>query len=262
MSAEPTHPVAGRTAFITGASRGIGAAAAYELAGRGAKVVLAARTTADCEAHAAAIREAGGQALAVSCDVGDHESVKAALAAARDAFGPITILVNNAGILDPIGRIDDVAADDWAKVIEINVLGVYYCARETLSDMRNAQGGTIINLSSGAANSALEGWSHYCTSKAAVKMFTMALHKELASEGIRAIGLSPGTVATKMQVDIKASGINPVSQLDPAVHIPAEWAGKAIAWMCTPHADAHLGTDISLRLPEIRAAVGVPTEWP
>jgi NAD(P)-dependent dehydrogenase (short-subunit alcohol dehydrogenase family) len=85
--------------------------------------------------------------------------------------------------------------------------------------MERQKSGVIINISSGAATSALEGWSHYCSSKAAALMLTKSIHKEVADKGIRAIGLSPGTVATDMQVKIKASGINPVSQLDPAVHI-------------------------------------------
>jgi NAD(P)-dependent dehydrogenase (short-subunit alcohol dehydrogenase family) len=123
--------------------------------------------------------------------------------------------------------------------------------------MQSGGGGTIVNISSGAATSALEGWSHYCSSKAAVLMLTRCLHKEFADKGVRAVGLSPGTVATQMQVDIKASGINPVSQLDFDVHIPPEWPAKAIAWLCTADADPHLGGDVSLRDETIRKAVGL-----
>ncbi|MEM6384251.1 MAG: SDR family oxidoreductase [Pseudomonadota bacterium] len=252
-----SHLVSGQTIFITGASRGIGAAAAICFADLGAKVVLAARSDGEIEQHAQAIRDSGGDALAVACDVAQRDQVSAALDAARRAFGPIDVVINNAGILEPIERIEDSDPDAWQKVIEINVMGVYNCARLALPGMRNAQKGTIINISSGAANGAMEGWSHYCTSKAAVKMFTATLHKELAEQGIRALGLSPGTVATQMQVDIKASGINPVSQLDPAVHIPAEWVGRALTWMCTADADAYLGTDISLRDEDVRRAVGL-----
>ena len=84
-------------------------------------------------------------------------------------------------------------------------------------------------------------------------MLTKCLHEEMAGHGIRAFGLSPGTVATEMQVLIKASGINKVSELDPSVHVPAEWPAKALAWMCTAAADDLVGTEIALRDPNIRA---------
>jgi NAD(P)-dependent dehydrogenase (short-subunit alcohol dehydrogenase family) len=246
-----------QTVFITGASRGIGAATAHEFARQGANVVLAARSTSDIEKHAATIQADGGKALAVACDVADNTQVELAVKAAENAFGYVTVLVNNAGIIDPIGRMDDLDPADWGKVIDINVKGVYHCARAVLPGMQAAGGGTIVNISSGAATNAMEGWSHYCSSKAAVLMVTRCLHKEFADKGVRAVGLSPGTVATQMQVDIKASGINPVSQLDPNVHIPPEWPAKAIAWLCTAEADPHLGGDVSLRDEAIRQAVGL-----
>ncbi|MEM1287548.1 MAG: SDR family oxidoreductase [Pseudomonadota bacterium] len=257
MTSSPSHPVAGQTAFITGASRGIGEATARELASLGARVVLAARSAGRIEAIASEINDMGGRALAVPCDVADRTGVQSAIQKARDVLGPVTILINNAGVIEPIASIADSDPEAWTDTININLLGPYYCVHEILSDMRNAKHGTIINISSGAANNALEGWSHYCTSKAGLKMFTQALHKELASHGIRALGLSPGTVATEMQVQIKASGVNPVSQLDPSVHIPSEWVAKTIAWLCTDDADPYLGTDVSLRLDEIRSAVGL-----
>lgn len=246
-----------QTAFITGASRGIGAATAYELAERGANVVLAARSLREIETHAEAIRAKGSKALAVACDVANYAQVDAAVKQAEGAFGPVTVLVNNAGIIEPIARIDESEPDAWGKVIDVNVKGVYHCARAILPGMQKAGGGTIINISSGAATGALEGWSQYCSSKAAVLSLTKCLHKEFADKGVRTIGLSPGTVATDMQVQIKASGINPVSQLDPSVHIPAQWVAKTIAWLCTSQADEYQGGDVSLREEEIRRAVGL-----
>ena len=146
---------------------------------------------------------------------------------------------------------------EWTKAIDINVKGVYYGIRACLPTMLEAGGGTIVNVSSGAATSAMEGWSHYCSSKAAVLSVTQCVHKEYGEQGIRMLGMSPGTVATGMQVAIKASGLNPVSQLDPSVHIPAEWAAKAIVWLCTPESDEFKGTDFSLRAPGSYERVGI-----
>jgi NAD(P)-dependent dehydrogenase (short-subunit alcohol dehydrogenase family) len=117
--------------------------------------------------------------------------------------------------------------------------------------------GVIVNISSGAATSPLEGWSAYCASKAAVLMLTRCVHLEFAGQGVRCVGLSPGTVATDMQAAIKASGINPVSQLDWAVHIPPDWAARAVAWACTDDAREFDGGDISLRDEDIRRRVGL-----
>jgi NAD(P)-dependent dehydrogenase (short-subunit alcohol dehydrogenase family) len=118
-------------------------------------------------------------------------------------------------------------------------------------------GGVIVNISSGAAVSALEGWSHYCSSKAAALSLTKCAHREYADRGIRVVGLSPGTVATDMQVSIKASGINPVSQLDPSVHRSPQDAARAVTWLCTSAATDLDGTDFSLREEADRKRAGI-----
>ncbi|MEL6235698.1 MAG: SDR family oxidoreductase [Pseudomonadota bacterium] len=247
--------LAGRVALITGASRGIGAAAARVMAAQGAAVVLAARTANAVETLAAEIAAAGGQAAALACDVADYEAVQAAVDLAQTRFGGLDILVNNAGVIDPIARIEDSDPAAWARVQAINVTGVYHGIRAALPVM--SAGSVIINISSGAAVSALEGWSHYCASKAAVLSLTKCADTELAARGIRVVGLSPGTVATEMQVAIKASGINPVSQLDPAIHIPPDWVGRAIAWLATDAAAEFRGQDVSLRDEDIRRRIGL-----
>ncbi len=114
-----------------------------------------------------------------------------------------------------------------------------------------------MTISSGAAHGPVEAWSHYCASKAGAAMLTRAVDKEGRDRGIRAIGLSPGTVATEMQVQIKESGINPVSQLDPSVHIPADWPARALVWLATPDADDLVGTEVSLRDEAIRRRIGL-----
>jgi NADP-dependent 3-hydroxy acid dehydrogenase YdfG len=241
--------VAGKTVVITGASRGIGAASARVLAQMGAHVVLGARDKAALDALA---KEIGGTALA--CDVADYDQTEALIAAA----GRVDVLVNNAGLIEPIARLEDSDPKAWSTVVDVNLKGVYNGIRAVLPRMAEQGSGTIINISSGAAYNVLEGWSHYCATKAAVLQLTRAVHKEMADRGIRSIGLSPGTVATDMQRDIKASGINPVAQLDWDAHIPPEWVGQAIAGLMGPVGDAYLGQDFTLKTNAERAAVGLP----
>lgn len=249
--------LSGKTAIITGASKGIGEAAARHLASVGVNVVLAARSEDAVTKIAAEINSGGGNAFGISCDVSDYEQVKAIIDVAHKTFGSVDILVNNAGLIDPIARIENSDPQMWGHIIDVNVKGVYYGTRAALPVMKGQGGGVIINISSGAATSALEGWSHYCASKAAAYSITRCTHREEAGNGIRVVGLSPGTVATDMQVSIKASGINPVSQLDPSVHIPPEWVAKTIAWLATDDASEFDGDDVSLRDEEIRKRAGV-----
>ncbi len=245
------------TVLVTGASGGIGEATARHLARLGATVVLAARSRRRIEEIAADIAADGCTAISVSCDVSRSEDVRALVRDAIDHTGRLDMLVNNAGIIDPIARLADSDPDAWGSVVDVNVKGVYHGLRFAIPEMVALGGGTIVNLSSGAATSALEGWSHYCATKAAVLSLTRVADKEYREQGVRVIGLSPGTVATDMQVQIKASGINPVSQLDPSAHIPPEWVARAIAWLAGPEADAYRGTDFSLKTNEGRAAVGL-----
>ncbi|WP_299809533.1 SDR family oxidoreductase [uncultured Roseibium sp.] len=249
--------LSGQVALVTGASRGIGEAAARSLAKYGARVVLAARSGDDIDRIAREICAGGGEAAAVTCDVADYGAVAGAVQFCVDTFGGIDILVNNAGVIEPISRIETSDPDAWDKVIDINVKGVYHGIRAVAPHMLEKGSGTIVNISSGAAAGALEGWSHYCSSKAAALALTRCGDKEFADRGLRVVGLSPGTVATQMQVDIKASGVNPVSQLDPSVHIPAEWVGETICWLCTDAGDAYRGVDCSLRDEDVRKAVGL-----
>ncbi len=244
-----------KTVLITGASRGIGEAAARQFALMGANVMLAARSETDIKSIADDITANGGNAAAVVCDVSDLSQVKAMVEACVARFGALDVMINNAGVIDPIEHLANADPTAWDKLIDINIKGVFYGIREALSHMKN--GGTIITIGSGAGTSALEGWSAYCTSKAAVHHLNACLDKEERENGIRALVLSPGTVATDMQMIIKESGVNPVSQLDWATHIPPEWVAKALVWMCTADADNWLGQVISLREDPIRKRIGL-----
>lgn len=248
----------GKGIIVTGASRGIGAATARHLAEQGAQVMLAARDLSAITDIASDIVAGGGTAMAMHCDVGHWHAVETLVHSTKEAFGRVDVLVNNAGLIEPIARIDESDPAEWGLVVDVNLKGVYHGIRAVLPDMLAAGGGTIINISSGAATGALEGWSHYCATKAAVLSLTRCTDKEYRDKGITCVGLSPGTVATDMQTSIRASGINPVSQLDPDVHIPPEWVARAIAYLCGPGAQDWRGSDFSIKTPEGRAAVGLP----
>lgn len=247
----------GQCAIITGASRGIGAAAAIHMAALGMKVVLAARSIKDCESLAAQIRADGGEAVALSCDVTDYQQVRAVVQRAVEHFGRLDVLVNNAGTIDPIAHLADSDPEGWSSVVDINLKGVYYGIRAALPAMVEQSSGVIINISSGAATNALEGWSHYCATKAGVLSLTKCVHKEYADKGIRCIGMSPGTVATDMQHSIKDSGIGAISQMAFSDHIPPEWPARAIAYLCTSDAAEFSGGDFSIKTDEGRRRVGL-----
>lgn len=244
----------GKTVVITGASRGIGASAAQIFAEAGANVALLARNE---EAIASQTKELGANAIAIPCDVSRFWEVEKAVQACLQTFGGLDILVNNAGVIEPIAHLEEADPDAWGHVIDINLKGVFHGMRATLPEMIARGGGTILTIGSGAAHGPVEAWSHYCASKAGALMLTRMVDKEARHKGIRALSLSPGTVATQMQKEIKASGVNPVSQLDWDVHVPPEWPAKTLLWMCGSEADDWLGEEISLRDEAIRRQVGL-----
>ncbi|MCC1491409.1 SDR family oxidoreductase [Cognatishimia sp. F0-27] len=246
--------LSGKTALITGASRGIGAAAARAFAQAGAKVALVARGS---DAIAELAGEIGEAAVAIPCDITRYWEVEKAVQNCVDAHGGLDILVNNAGAIEPIAHLAEADPDAWGDVIDINLKGVFHGMRAALPVMQAKGGGTILTIGSGAAHNPIEAWSHYCASKAGALMLTRMVHKEYGEAGIRALSLSPGTVATQMQREIKSSGINPVSQLDWSDHIPPEWVAKTLVWMCGSETDDWLGAEISLRDESIRARVGL-----
>ena len=243
----------GKIALVTGASRGLGEGAARALADQGAEVMLLARDGALVQAVA---REIGGEAMA--CDVSDYDAVERAVAATRKKLGRLDILVNNAGIIDPIAEI---AASDpaaWARNIQINLIGAYYVVRAVLGGMVAAGGGTIVNVSSGAAHRPMEGWSAYCAGKAGLAMMTRSIALETAGKGIRVFGFSPGTIDTDMQVKIRASGINPVSQIPRGNLAPVEHAVRGLLYLCDNASDDLIGQDVSIRDEAVRQRVGLP----
>ncbi len=249
--------LSGKSVILTGASRGIGAAAAEAMAAEGAALLLLARSAEGITTLATRLRKAGVQAEAMTCDVSEFSQVQAAVGRAHEAFGRIDVLVNNAGVIEPIGPMAAADPRAWAHAADINFKGVFFGMRAVLPAMRAQGAGVIVNLGSGAAHNPLEGWSHYCAAKAATHMLTRCAHLENRGRGVRVVSLSPGTVATDMQRQIKASGINPVSQMDFAAHAPVEDPARALVWLCTDAAADLAGEEVSLRDPAIRARIGL-----
>ena len=251
--------LAGKVIIVTGASRGIGEAAALALGKAGATLMLTARDGKLAGDVAQAVVAAGGRATARSCDVSDYAATAALVAETISHFGRVDALVNNAGVIEPIARIEDSDPAAWARNIEINLIGAYNAVRAVLPGMIGQGGGTIVNVSSGAAIRPLEGWSAYCTGKAGMHMMTRAIHLELAEKGIRVFGFQPGTTDTDMQVLIRASGINQISQIPRGNLTPVAHPAAAIVYLCTPAADDLNGQEFSLRDDAFRARLNLET---
>ena len=244
--------LAGKVAIVTGASRGIGEAAALTLAEAGASVVLAARSTKHLETNAQRISAAGGKAVALECDVSDYPACERLVRETTQHFGPPDILVNNAGVIEPISTVAGAEPQEWARSIQINLIGAYYAIRAVLPVMLDRGHGDIINVSSGAAHRPLEGWSAYCSGKAGLAMLTRAIDLEHSAAGIRVFGFQPGTTDTDMQVTIRASGINMISRIPREKLTPVALPAKAIVFLCTKEADDYKGKEFSLNDEDFR----------
>lgn len=244
-----------KIAFVTGASKGIGLETARELLARGWKVAIAAR---GADALDAAIKSLDSDAaMAVVCDVADKDSVGAAINKISSRFGTISALVNNAGVIDPIGLLHETNPADWMKLQQINIGGVMHAAHAVLPGMIAQNHGVIVNLSSGAAHNAVEGWSAYCTSKAAVNMFTRCLHAEYASSGIRAHDFIPGVVGTDMLNGAQTKFDNAVARLDEDAKLTPDIPAQCIAWLVDEGEGRALSVEQTIRDPELRAMVGL-----
>ena len=187
-----------KVALVTGASSGLGRHFATVLVQSGARVVLAARRTEHIEAAAAEITAAGGEAIAVTMDVSDSASVSAAFDAAEQAFGVVTVVINNAGITIP-KLLLDCSDEDWTRVVDTNLNGVAFVTRESARRMIAAgSAGSIVNIASILAERVQKALTNYAASKAAVVQFTKAAALEFARHDIRVNALCPGYFKTEL----------------------------------------------------------------
>lgn len=193
----------GKVAIVTGGGRGIGRAIARKFAAEGAAVVVTARTETEIRHVAVEIQEAGGTATAVAADVSREADCEKIVQAARDAFGAIHILVNNAGIYGPVQPVEKILPRDWDAVMAVNVRGPFLLSRLVLPEMYKQKSGAILNISSVAAKTAYPLNSAYATSKAALAGLTRTLAAEGARQGVRVNAICPGPVPeTKMSQEL------------------------------------------------------------
>jgi NAD(P)-dependent dehydrogenase (short-subunit alcohol dehydrogenase family) len=191
------------TIIVTGASGGLGAATARILGKMGANVVLNARSEDDLNRIATDIDPEGERVLIVAGDVSQPGVGQRMVEAALDRFQRLDGLINNAGVLQPIAPIAEAAPDDWAYNVAVNLLGPFYCTRYALAALRRRRG-RVVNVSSGAAVKATEGWSAYSAAKAALNHFTRVLAAE--EPEVLALSFRPGVVDTAMQAEIRDEG--------------------------------------------------------
>jgi 3-oxoacyl-[acyl-carrier protein] reductase len=204
MTASTLFDLSGAVALVTGASSGLGRRFALVLAERGASVVLVARRKERLEALAAEIEAAGGRALPIAADVGDRAEIARAFDAAQAKFGPVTVLINNAGVAKPqsfLGMRDET----WRETLGINLDAVVATAQEAARRMVASGGGAIVNIASILSFGVQKGNLAYAVSKAAVLQATRAMALELAPKGVRVNAIAPGYFSTEINADYLAS---------------------------------------------------------
>jgi NAD(P)-dependent dehydrogenase (short-subunit alcohol dehydrogenase family) len=239
--------------LITGGSRGIGAAAAFLAARRGfAVAVNYASQAGAAQAVVRGIEAEGGRAIAVQADVGDEAQVLAMFREVDERLGRITALVNNAGVVDMQARVDEMSVERLTRMMRINVIGSFVCAREAvrrMSTRHGGSGGVIVNLSSAAARLGSPGqYVDYAASKGAIDAFTIGLAKEVAEEGIRVNGVRPGLIDT----EIHASGGQPdrIARLRSMIPMGREGSAQEVAetilYLLSDQASYVVGTTVRI----------------
>jgi NAD(P)-dependent dehydrogenase (short-subunit alcohol dehydrogenase family) len=237
-----------RRALVTGADSGIGQGVSYELAAHGAAVAINyVGGSEEADRMVGEIQAAGGRALAVPMDVSSEADVQRAFAAAKEAFGGVDLLVNNAGLEHPYLLLD-MPLQAWQKVIDVNLTGAFLCAREAARMMRAENSpGVIVNISSVHEQIAWERFSHYCASKGGMRMFAQSIAKELAPLGIRVVNVAPGAIDTPINKDVLES---PEASAMVRAEIPlGRWGhvadvARSVAWLASEQASYVTGATL------------------
>lgn len=225
-----------KVAIVTGAAAGIGAACAKRLAEDGIAIGVLDLEAERCADTVAAIKTAGGRAIALGADVSDREQLRAALDTLRDTFGPVTIVVNNAGVtaFTPFEEITD---EQWDFIYKVNVRGVFALIQEALPDMKAAGWGRIVNISSSSGQTGAVNMAHYSSSKGAVITLTRTLAQELGPLGITVNNIPPGSVMGTIMSEANRAKFN-INDDTLKATIPVRRVGEpedianACAWLC------------------------------
>jgi glucose 1-dehydrogenase len=245
---EPARLLTGRRALVTGATTGIGRGAAFELAAHGAAVAIDYRGKEDdANEMVAAIEGAGGRAIPVQMDITNEDELSRGFAEAREAFGGLDLLVNNAGVEAPYELVD-MPLEEWNRVITVNLTGVFLASREAARIMRaDDVAGTIVMVSSVHEQIPWMKFSHYCASKGGVKLFAQSIARELAPHGIRVVSVAPGAIETPINRDVLD---DPDAKREVLEEIPlGRWGtvddvAQAIAWVASERAGYVVGTTL------------------
>lgn len=255
----------GQVAWVTGAGRGIGRAAALALAKQGAAVALVSRTQNEVEQVAQEIRSWGGTAIASLLDVSNWDMVHWTVQQIEAALGPIDLLINNAGVLEPLGKVWETDPEQAGRLIDINLSGTYYGMRAVLPNMVQRGRGVIVNVSSGAALTAAPGWSVYAASKAGVDHLTRTAALDLKDTAVRVYALHPGLVDTSMQEALRAATpdrLPPdrrqffVEQKETGKVQSPEIPARTLLWLCSAQCDLESGAVVNLRSqPELQEKI-------
>ena len=240
-------PFEGRTAVVTGGSRGIGRACATMLAAGGARVaVVYAGNTAAAEETVAAITEAGGEAEAMQCDVTDGAAVKATIGRVVDDWGKLDILVNNAGIIRD-GLFATMSPENWGAVIDTNLTGVYNVCHAAIMPMMRARYGRIVNMSSVAAHYSNPGQANYAASKGGIEGLTRCLATEIAKRGVTVNAVAPGFVQTDMTEAVRNAAGDVITKAIPRKRLGTpEDIARAVCFLADERSDYVTGQTITV----------------
>lgn len=249
MSKTNLFDLDGKIAFVSGASRGIGAAIAQLLAQQGAHVIVSSRRIESCDAVVADITAAGGKATAMACHIGEMEQISAVFAQIREQFGRLDILVNNAAANPFFGNILDTDLSAFQKTVDVNIRGYFFMSVEAGKLMRENGGGSIINVASVNGVSPAELQGIYSVTKAAVISMTKAFAKDCASFGIRCNALLPGLTDTKFASALTSNPaiLRHALQIIPLKRVadPSEMAG-AVLYLASDASSYTTGTTLTV----------------
>lgn len=242
-----SHRFNGKVAFITGAGSGIGRATAVAFAAEGARVAVLDRSAEALRGTEAAVREAGGEALAIACDVSEPAQVEAAVARTVEAFGRLDIAFNNAGVENKATPLHEIELDEWDRILGINLRGTFVCMKHELAQMVRQGGGVVVNTSSGAGVRGVAGGSAYAASKHAVIGMTKSAALDYAKPNIRVNAVLPGNIETPMMDRFTGGDIQKAIDLEPVGRLgkPEEIA-DAVLWMSADLGAFVTGASISV----------------